>query len=221
MYDSNYIKERIKEARGDIGMTQDQLAKKVGYERETITAWESGKNTPKIDTLIQLCDILQCDLGYLLGEYPEKRREVSDVHDLTGLEASNANRLIMLQAVIKENPYSSYRQKFYLDTLNSLLESKLFWDAVELLRKAYTIKNRLALDGFAPPYPNEEEVGDNNEKIVALKQEFNDFTYFGVTDDFMVSRDEMKMVYLRRAGDRLNDLINFIIEGETDNGKEK
>ena len=195
-------------------------ARKV-LQEGTYKKWETAENAIQLEWIPAICAVLDCDVGYLFGSYPENRREVSDVHAVTGLEASNANYLIMLQTVIKENPYSSYRHKFYLDTVNSLLKSKLFWDAVELLRQAYIIKNRLAFDGFAPPYPNEEEIGDNNEDIVALKKEFNDFAYFGVTDDFMVSRDEMKMVYLRRAGDRLNDLINFIIEGETDNGKEK
>lgn len=238
MHDTKSVKEltgsRLQAARGKTSRQKltDTLNSRedrpiIGDEKatlslETLKKWEYGENPINLEWLPLICDELDCDIGYLFGEYEEKRRKTSDVCASTGLETPNADYLIMLQTVIKETPYSSYRHKFYLDTVNSLLKSKLFWDAVEFLRQAYIIKNRLALDGFAPPYPNEEEIGDNNKDIVALKKEFNDFAYFGVTDDFMVSREEMKMVYLRRAGDRLNTLINFIIDGEEiDNGKKK
>lgn len=92
MYDLNYLKVRIKQARKDVGLTQEELAVQLFCKRETVSQWESGKNIPSLDTIIRLCSILQCDIGYLLGEHEEKRRETSDTCKVTGLSEAVIER---------------------------------------------------------------------------------------------------------------------------------
>ena len=131
MYDLNTIKERIRKARSDIDMTQDQLAKKMGYERETVTAWESGKNIPKLDALIRLCDILQCDITFLLGAHPEKRRETSDACKVTGLSEAAIERLRWEEGSLRKKQ------------LEEILLDNRFWEIINCFCKWENVPKKI------------------------------------------------------------------------------
>lgn len=220
------IGRRIATAREEQGITRPKLVEMLNkFEDRPITngkseemaverlkQWEYGNNPVALEWMPLLCRALSCDIGYLFGEYDERRRQTSDICKETGLNERSANYLQALQNAVTERPYSSFIQKFYLKMLNTFLCSNEFWGTLEFLRDAYIVKNRLAFNGFAPPYPNEEETGDKNEHIKWLKQEFNIRSVAGLTDDYIIGREEMAMVYLRRAGDIFNNMINRIIE---------
>ena len=36
---------------------------------QTVSNWEKGRAVPSTETLLKLCDLFDCDLGYLVGEY--------------------------------------------------------------------------------------------------------------------------------------------------------
>lgn len=89
MYDRTYIPARIKERRRELGMTQTELAQKVtGLETAShieISSWETGRVIPGTDSLIGLCNALDCDAGFLFGEYPEHSHKYADIRESTGL----------------------------------------------------------------------------------------------------------------------------------------
>lgn len=58
---------RMKEMRKKQGLDQIQLARRMNLSRSTIAMWETGRSSPSLDMLIQLCEILGCTTGYLLG----------------------------------------------------------------------------------------------------------------------------------------------------------
>ena len=47
--------------------TQDSLATELGIERRTVGKWELGSSYPPLDKAIELCNLLGCELDYLLG----------------------------------------------------------------------------------------------------------------------------------------------------------
>ena len=57
----------LKEIRLARGMTQEQLADKVGIERTSITNYELGTREPSLDTLRKLAEALDCTLDELIG----------------------------------------------------------------------------------------------------------------------------------------------------------
>lgn len=61
----NYIKERRKE----IGMTQGQLAEKIGVSQAALCSWEKGEYRPKMDKIRLLADALQVDPVEMLQRY--------------------------------------------------------------------------------------------------------------------------------------------------------
>lgn len=48
------------------GLTQEQLAERLGVSRQSVSKWESGASFPEMDSLLQICDLFGSDLNTLL-----------------------------------------------------------------------------------------------------------------------------------------------------------
>jgi transcriptional regulator with XRE-family HTH domain len=59
--------ERLKQLRGEKGLTQQEVSDAVGVARETYARYESGARTPDIDMLSRLADLFGVTTDYLLG----------------------------------------------------------------------------------------------------------------------------------------------------------
>ena len=64
----------IKTYRQKKGMTQAELARKMGKSTNTINQWESGVRQPKADLLPQLADNLGCTVDELLRPQAEEKQ---------------------------------------------------------------------------------------------------------------------------------------------------
>lgn len=60
--------EKIKEARKQCGLTQEQLAEKMLLARSTIAKWESNKGLPDVENLKTLAQLLNVSIDYLLDD---------------------------------------------------------------------------------------------------------------------------------------------------------
>ena len=58
----------IKTARKAKGLTQVELAQKVGVTQGNLSAWETGRWEPEMDALKKLCEVLECSADFLLGQ---------------------------------------------------------------------------------------------------------------------------------------------------------
>ena len=68
--DTEKISKFIATARTKIGLTQKELADKIGVSDKTISKWETGKSLPDISYYEPLCDALNIKVNELLsGEY--------------------------------------------------------------------------------------------------------------------------------------------------------
>ena len=68
--DQKKIGSFISTRRRDMGMTQSQLAEKLGITDKAVSKWETGKSMPDLSLFHPLCDLLQITLNELLsGEY--------------------------------------------------------------------------------------------------------------------------------------------------------
>lgn len=61
------ISKKIKDLRLEIGLTQKDLAQKIGSTSKNIWAYENNIATPPADVLIKLADFFNCSVDYLLG----------------------------------------------------------------------------------------------------------------------------------------------------------
>lgn len=81
--------EKIKEARKTKGMTQKQLAEKIGAKHNSVSDWENNKNKPDPDTIELLCGVLDIAPNYLLAvstsEFsPAEKLVIKKYRDLDG-----------------------------------------------------------------------------------------------------------------------------------------
>ena len=71
--DQIQIGQFLQTLRKEKGMTQEQLAERLGVARRTVSRWETGSNLPDLDLLIVLSDLYAVDLRELLnGERTQK-----------------------------------------------------------------------------------------------------------------------------------------------------
>lgn len=56
----------FKEARIKAGLTQEEVAQKLGLNRSTIARWETGIGLPRADSLADIADVLGCTIDDLL-----------------------------------------------------------------------------------------------------------------------------------------------------------
>ena len=61
------VGKRIKDLRQQLGLTQADLADKVGFTSQTVSNWESGLREPDIDALVKLSSLFSVSLDYLLS----------------------------------------------------------------------------------------------------------------------------------------------------------
>lgn len=64
--------ERLKELREELGLTQEELGKRINVSRTAVSGWEIGSSEPNILNLIKLSDIFNVSLDYLLGRTKER-----------------------------------------------------------------------------------------------------------------------------------------------------
>ena len=72
------IGERIKAARKQAGMTQQELADRLGISYVGISNWESGKRKPKQETLERIAAVLDVPLGVLTNTHYMGEMELSE-----------------------------------------------------------------------------------------------------------------------------------------------
>lgn len=55
-------------ARERTGLTQKEVAEKLGIDQSAVSLWETGKTSPRIAVLIKLAELYHCSLDELLTQ---------------------------------------------------------------------------------------------------------------------------------------------------------
>lgn len=71
------ISMRIKELRNDLGLTQEELAVKLGLKgKSSIANYEAGKISPSDEIKLKMCKIFNCSMDYLMGTSNFKNKDL-------------------------------------------------------------------------------------------------------------------------------------------------
>lgn len=90
------IEKKLKAARLNAGMTQEQVAEKIMVSRQTVSNWETGKSLPDIISIINMSDLYQISLDELLkGDRKMKEKLKKDIEN-----ANDNKRLILTTALM-------------------------------------------------------------------------------------------------------------------------
>ena len=125
--------ERLKQIRANQGLSQEQLAEKIGVSRQAITKWETNRGLPDVENMIILAEIFKVTLDELILErinVQESEQELFEsetVYDIDcdkhfDIRIGNARKIciqscddekvhIKLQSDVLENLSSLYKVK--------------------------------------------------------------------------------------------------------------
>ena len=103
----NSLYERIHDLRERSGMTQTDLAMRMGVTRSGVNAWEMGVSKPSLDNLLALSRIFHTTTDYLLGNDNEETIVISDftieekelimrlVHYIEGIHNTDPSKVVL------------------------------------------------------------------------------------------------------------------------------
>ncbi len=63
-----HIGEKLLALRTQKNMTQEELAERLGVTRQSVSKWESNGTFPNMNKLLEICDLFQVSLDYLLRD---------------------------------------------------------------------------------------------------------------------------------------------------------
>ncbi len=141
-YDIQSIGNRIANERKLNGFkSQDALCDELHISRNTLSKLENGQGSIDLQTLIKLCELFDCDVGYLLCEYNCKRHDTADIHEVTALSEKAIENIINFKSV----PLFGDNTNF----LNNLLEDDCLFKIkarIEEIRGSYSDKQLTQLE---------------------------------------------------------------------------
>lgn len=213
MYARNYIGERIRQRRKQLGLTQTELAKRLNPGVDNVTHnqvahWEKH-GTPEVDSLIRLCNALDCDMDYLLGAIDTPRRATYDVVQETGISCKAAD---VLRSINKGMSYGNEhygpvgvaKHGYTLETLSvlsELIESPRFLPLMNAI-------SLYLIDGGASP-AIAKEADDLSPQEYDRFMQWANYRGLGVE-----KKADICEMHLQTAADELKNMFRDVLERE-------
>lgn len=114
---------RLRDLRKRHGLTQKELAERIGCTEQTCRNWESGKNLPETDCLLLLSDLYGVSCDYLLHRIDEKNHDMQFIHDETGLSEAAITVLQYANSAPNRKELFTRQNKRIIDLINIALEN--------------------------------------------------------------------------------------------------
>ena len=172
--------EKIKEARKQCGLSQEQLAEKMAVSRSAVAKWEANNGLPDVDNLKALAQLLNVSVDYLLddGEVIDEvvMREPYNLSDCgKGIKKKKKDRVI--------------REKFPDAEIHTLLGK------LKLTKSEKVIDNLLGFFTDAP-FGTPELINSfkNMDKEFYLVEKDGKQFLVTVTDEFIETRQLAKRI---------------------------
>lgn len=77
--DYSLIAKRVKRAREAAHLTQAELAEKIDITTNAVAQMETDRMHPKLQTLLNIANVLQLDVNYFLRSSPEQAGEIDEL----------------------------------------------------------------------------------------------------------------------------------------------
>ena len=71
--------ERLKKLRKEAGLTQVDVAEKLGISQPAYASWERGVKKPTQENLVKIAQVLNVSVDYLVGNSEEKSDELDNI----------------------------------------------------------------------------------------------------------------------------------------------
>ena len=70
--------DKLIELRKKSGMSQEELAEKLGVSRQSVSKWEGAQSTPDLNRILEISKIFDVSTDYLLKDEIEAGKEISE-----------------------------------------------------------------------------------------------------------------------------------------------
>lgn len=103
------LNHRIKEIRKEHGFkSQQSFADALNVNLANVKSWEKERNPvlPRLDTLLDMCTLFDCDLDYLTGRIEHPTHDIQFIHDCTGLSTEAIRKLMQQKKKILDSTFS-------------------------------------------------------------------------------------------------------------------
>ena len=77
------LPEKLRTLRLQFGLSQKQVADRIGVSPSIVSGYETGERTPSVDNLLALSYLFRVSTDYLLGKRNEAKKATVDVSMLT------------------------------------------------------------------------------------------------------------------------------------------
>ena len=71
--------ERLKNLRKEVGLTQVDVAGKLGFSQQAYASWERGVKKPTQENLVKIAQILNVSVDYLVGNSEKRTDELDNI----------------------------------------------------------------------------------------------------------------------------------------------
>ena len=89
--------ELLKDLRREAGLTQVEVAEKLGISQQAYASWERGVKKPTQENLVKIAHVLNVSVDYLVGNSEEKSDELDNIELLFRM---NSKRLTDEERVV-------------------------------------------------------------------------------------------------------------------------
>lgn len=89
----SYFGSQLKALRRKKFKTQASFADALDVSIESVRNWEQGRQIPTPHHLFIICQLLDCDIDFLIGRLDQKTHDVQFIHDQTGLSEEAITQL--------------------------------------------------------------------------------------------------------------------------------
>lgn len=104
--------EKLQLIRKSKGMTQEELAEKLDVSRQAVAKWESGQVYPDISNLIQISNLFNITVDYLV-------KDQECMISMSTVEDSDIDKLIDFRLEANLNTYAAYMNEISATRLDS------------------------------------------------------------------------------------------------------
>lgn len=96
------IKAALREYRKEKGLSQTELAEKIGVSQNTVSSWETGRTEPSMRDIKSLCDVLGLSVEQLSGTKARELGEISYEDVLVKVRSLELTELRELAQIIHD-----------------------------------------------------------------------------------------------------------------------
>lgn len=89
---------RLRDLRFQAGMTQTELAKKLGTTQRCVSNWENGNARPDLETIIAIADVFNETTDYVLG----RDSDVTSIQNVVRSSACERNIARIVSALSED-----------------------------------------------------------------------------------------------------------------------